>query len=159
MGVLILERDMEYRRQIMENYKKDVEPLFRYLSWLESKKGEKVSSSYAENDVAAHSMAFPVYEGTLLGFVKDVQKTELLDRNYQYIYTRYRIADVKDELRLIESVTIKDTEILTGILSKYINGGMTKGWLWSQAAEEGIFLAILLKFQELFTLYAQPLSN
>ena len=40
MGVLILERDIEYRRQIMENYKKDVEPLFRYLSWLESKKGE-----------------------------------------------------------------------------------------------------------------------
>ena len=66
---------------------------------------------------------------------------------------------MEDELRMIENVTIKNVEILIGILSKYICGGMTKGWLWSQAVEEGIFLAILLKFKELFELWGQPLQN
>lgn len=154
-----MEQDVEYRRQLMEKYKKDVEPLFRYLPWLEEKKGRQVSSSYAENNLAEHSMVFPVYDGTLLGFVKEVQRTTLTDRNYVYVYTRNRIYDVQDELRLIESVTIKNIEILTGILSKYICGGMTKSWLWSQAVEEGIFLAILLKFKELFEMWSQPLSN
>ncbi|MGN0431496.1 MAG: hypothetical protein ACI4EQ_03985 [Lachnospiraceae bacterium] len=154
-----MEHDIEYRRRLMENYKKDVEPLFRYLSWLEDKKGKKVSSSYTGNDLEGHSIVFPVYDGTLMSFVKEVQRTALTDRNYVYIYTRNRIMGVEDELRMIENVTIKNVEILTGILSKYICGGMTKGWLWSQAVEEGIFLAILLKFKELFELWGQPLQN
>ncbi|MBO5167273.1 MAG: hypothetical protein J6B90_11835 [Lachnospiraceae bacterium] len=154
-----MEHDIEYRRKLMDNYKKDVEPLFRYLSWFEEKKGKQVSSSYTGNDLGQHSMVFPVYDGTLMGFVKEVQRTSLTDRNYVYIYTRNRINSVEDELKMIEGVTIKNTEILTGILSKYICGGMTKGWLWSQAVEEGIFLAILLKFKELFEMWSQPLSN
>lgn len=154
-----MEHDIEYRRKLMDNYKKDVEPLFRYLSWFEEKKGKQVSSSYTGNDLGQHSMVFPVYDGTLMGFIKEVQRTSLTDRNYVYIYTRNRINSVEDELKMIEGVTIKSTEILTAVLSKYICGGMTKGWLWSQAVEEGIFLAILLKFKELFEMWSQPLSN
>ena len=65
-GGVILEQSTEYKRSVMENYKKDVEPLFRYLSWLEDKKGESVSTSYADNGVNQHSMAFPVYDSTLV---------------------------------------------------------------------------------------------
>lgn len=152
-------QDMEYKRQLIKRYREDVEPLFRYITWLDSKKGAKVSSAYKDNDLAIHSMPFPVYDGTLLGFVKEVQKTKLLDRNYLYVYARYSLPTPKDELALIDSVTLVNMEILTGILSKYIMGGMTKGWLWSQAVEEGIFLAILLKFKELIDMWDQPVAE
>ncbi len=152
-------QDIEYKRQLIKRYREDVEPLFRYISWLDSKKGAKVSSAYKDNDLAAHSMSFPVYDGTLLGFVKEVQKTKLLDRNYLYVYARHSLPTPKDELALIDSVTLVNMEILTGILSKYIMGGMTKGWLWSQAVEEGIFLAILLKFKELIDMWDQPVAE
>lgn len=154
-----MEQDLEYKRQLIKRYRKDVEPLFRYITWLDTKKGAKVSSAYAENNLSQNSMAFPVYDGTLLGFVKDVQRTELTDRNYVYVYARYRLATPKDERELIHNVSIKNVEVLTGILSKYILGGMTKGWLWSQAVEEGIFLAILLKFKELFDMWDQPVAG
>lgn len=154
-----MEQDIEYRRKLIERYKKDVEPLFRYMDWLEEKQGKNVSSSYTGNDVTQTSMAFPVYDGTLLSFVKEVQRGGLTDRNYVYLYSRYRLQTPQEERRLIESVTIKNTEILTGILSKYILGGMTKGFLWSQAVEEGIFYSILRKFRELFELWDQPAGN
>ena len=150
---------MEYKRQLIKRYRADVEPLFRYISWLDRKKGAKVSTSYKDNDLAVHSMSFPVYDGTLLGFVKDVQKTQLLDRNYLYLYARYQLPTPKAEIELINSVTLLNMEVLTSILSKYIMGGMTKGWMWSQAVEEGIFLAILLKFKELIDMWDQPATE
>ena len=150
-----MEQDLEYRRQLVEKYRKEVDPLLRYISWFEEKRGKNVSSIYSGNDVASHSVAFPVYDSTLMGFVKAVQRTTLTDRNYVYTYSRYRIKDASDELKLIEGVTLKNIEVLTAILSKYICGGMTKGLLWSQATEDGIFLAILLKFKELFDLWDQ----
>lgn len=152
-------QDMEYKRQLIKRYREDVEPLFCYIAWLDSKKGAKVCSAYKDNDLATHSMSFPVYDGTLLGFVKEVQKTKLLDRNYLYVYARYSLPTPKDELALIDTVTLVNMDILTGILSKYIMGGMTKGWLWSQAVEEGIFLAILLKFKELIDTWDQPVAE
>ncbi len=154
-----MEQDLEYTRKLIRGYRKEVEPLFRYLSWLESKQGAKVSSSYTENAVTKHSMAFPVYDGTLLGFVKEVQKSTLTNRNYVYLYSRHKLTGPKEERALIESVTIRNPEVLTDILSKYVLGGMTKGWLWSQAVEEGIFLSILLKFKELFDTWDQPEGN
>jgi hypothetical protein len=150
-----MEQDMEYRRQLVERYKKDVEPLFRYLPWLIEKKGNKVSNQYTNNDLE-HTIAFPVYDSTLLGFVREVQRSSLTDRNYVYVYSRYRVKTAEDEHKLIKGVTIKNIEVLTAVLSKYIIGGMTKGWMWSQAVEDGIFLEVLEKFKELFELWNQP---
>lgn len=138
----------------MEGYRKEVEPLFRYLPWLQEKQGKRVSSNY-ENDKLA-SVSFPVYDSTLLSFVKQVQQTNLTDRNYVYTYYRQGIKTAEDEHRLIAGVTIKNVEVLTAILSNYICGGMRKSWLWPKAVEEGIFLEILLKFKELFTKWDQP---
>lgn len=155
----MLEEDIKYRRRLMAQYKKDVDPLFRYRSWLEEKRGQQVSSTYSGDDLASHSIPVPVYDGTLLGFVKEVQKGSLLDRNYVYVYTRYRMKTPKDERETVAKVTIRNMEVLTGVLSKYVYGGMTKGYLWPQAVEEGIFLAILEKFKELFDLWDQPAGN
>lgn len=148
-----MDSDLDYRRKLVERYKKDVEPLFRYMSWLEEKRGKQVSSSYDGNELSAHSITFPVYDSTLLGFVKQVQRTTLTDRNYVYVYSRLRMNTVENEREAIRRVTLKDMDVLTAVLSKYILGGMTKGWVWSQAVEEGIFLEILIKFKELFDLW------
>lgn len=152
-----MEQDLEYKRKLIERYRIEVEPLFRYLPWLEGKRGQQVSSKY-ESDKLKGSISFPVYDSTLLGFVKEVQRSALTDRNYVYVYSRNGIRSVKDEHKLIAEVTIKNIEALTAVLSNYIIGGMTKGWLWPQAVEEGIFLEILLKFRELFVLWDQPLG-
>lgn len=154
-----MEVDIEYRRKLIAQYKKDVKPLFRYLPWLEEKRGQKVSSTYAGDNLAAHSITIPVYDGTLLGFVKEVQRGSMLDRNYVYVYSRYRMKTPAEEREAIEKVTIRNMEVLTGVLSKYVLGGMTKGTLWPQAVEEGIFLAILEKFKELFILWDNPTGN
>ena len=154
-----MEQDLEYRRKLVSRIRPEVEPLFRYLPWLEAKEGALVSSTYTENDVSKHSMPFPVYDSTLLSFVKIVQNSSLTDKNYVYVYTRHQMKTPEEERNLIENVTVANMEILTGILSKYILGGMTKGWVWSQAVQEGIFLAILRKYQALFELWDQPEVN
>ena len=143
-----MEKDIEYRRTVMEGYKKEIEPLFWYVPWLESKYGKKVSNAFTCENFSERTMTFPVYEGTLLRFVGDVQQTSLLDRNYRYLYTRYRIHTPE-----------ADMEILMGILSRYILEGRTKGMVWPAGVEEGIYLAILRKFQELFRKWCQPLNQ
>ena len=40
MGVCGLEKDIEYRRTVMEGYKNEIEPLFWYIPWLESRYGK-----------------------------------------------------------------------------------------------------------------------
>ena len=159
MGVCGLEKDIEYRRTVMEGYKNEIEPLFWYIPWLESRYGKKVSNSFTCDNFSERTMTFPVYEGTLLRFVSDVQQTSLMDRNYRYLYTRYRIHTPEEERHLIENVTIADMEILTGILSRYILEGRTKGMVWPAGVEEGIYLATLRKFQELFRKWCQPLNQ
>ena len=141
---------IEKKRRFMEQYKGDVEPLLRYLPWLERKRGENVSTFYDGEGLGESSMVFPVYESELLNFVKQARSSGLIDKNYVYVYSRYRITGTKQELALIRGATGKDVEILTAVLSKYVCGGMTKGQLWTQAVEEGIFYEILKKFQELF---------
>ena len=49
--------------------------------------------------------------------------------------------------------------VLAGILSRYILEGRTKGMVWPAGVEEGIYLAILRKFQELFRKWCQPLNQ
>lgn len=140
--------DIEYRRRVVQEYKADVEKLVRYLPWLEAKSGSDVSETYSGSGIGEHSIAFPVYDSTLLGFVKEVQRTNLLDRNYRYIYSRNRIVTQKDELRAISNADITRMDILKGILSKYVMGGMTKGRVWTEAVQNRIFLNVVKKMKE-----------
>ena len=70
------EKDIEYRKKVVQEYKQDVERLIRYLPWLEEKSGSNVSETYTGSGITEHSVAFPVYDSTLLGFVKEVQRTD-----------------------------------------------------------------------------------
>lgn len=149
-----MEKEKLSPQDLVLYYKSDVQKLLRYVPYLHGKKADDVSSLYESEG----AMSFPVYDGTLLSFVKEAQQTVFMDRNYRYIYTRQNIKDHQDELKKIEQATILDMEILNGIMSKYVLGGMTKGTLWSEAVEWGIFYHILTKAQELITFWDEPIK-
>jgi hypothetical protein len=154
---LMGQEDIAYRQQVVAEYKPDVERLIRYLPWLEEKAGQKVSENFGGSGIKEHSIMFPVYDGTLMSFVKEVQRTTLLDRNYVYIYSRNRIRTVEDELRMIDRSGIKDMDILKGILSKYVLGGMTKGNLWTEAVQNRVFLNVIKKMKENIEFWDKPM--
>lgn len=151
-------QETQYRREIVSEYRRQIEPLLKYISWLEEKEGRKASNFYDGEGIKGNSVPVPVYDGTLLSFIKEAQKTSWMDRNYVYVYSHNRIRTVSDEKRLIEKATIKEMNILTGILSKYVMGGMTKARLWSEAVEEGIFLSIILKIKEIIEFWDKPIE-
>ncbi|MCM1262998.1 MAG: hypothetical protein NC313_09785 [Butyrivibrio sp.] len=140
--------EIEYRRRVVGEYRPDVERLTRYLPWLEEKAGRNVSEQFEGSGIGEHSIPFPVYDSTLLGFVKEVQRTKLLDRNYVYVYSRNKIRTVEDELKAIAQADITQMDVLKGILSKYIMGGMTKGRMWTDAVQNRIFLNVVRKMKE-----------
>lgn len=147
---------MEYRQQLIREYKQVVLPLLRYLPWMEQHAGKAASTSYDGNQLSEHSVAFPVYEGTLLNFVREASKSSLMDRNYRYVYTRNRIRNHADERKLIQNATITEWDNLRGILSYYVLGGMTKGNMWSDAVEEEIFYLILRQMKEIIEYWDKP---
>ena len=142
--------DVAYRQHVVNTYKPDVEKLIRYLPWLEEKAGAggSLSETFEGNGIKDHSISFLVYDSTLMSFIKTVQGTKLLDRNYPYIYSRNGIRTVQDELNIISRADIKEMDILKGILSKYVLGGMTKGRMWTEAVSNRIFLNVVRKMKE-----------
>ena len=148
--------DIAYRQKVVNTYKPDVEKLIRYLPWLEEKAGSSVAETFEGSGIKGNSITFPVYDGTLMSFIKDVQRTGLLDRNYPYIYAQHGIRTVKDELNAISHADIKEMNILKGILSKYVLGGMTKARLWTEAVYNRIFLNVIRKMKENVEFWDKP---
>ena len=144
-----MEQNVEYRQQMIEEYRAAAEPLFKYLPWMEKNAGRAVSRNYQGNGLSKSSISFPVYDANLMSFVKEAAASALMDRNYVYVYTRNRIRSHGDEKRLIAGAELKDWEILRGILSKYVLEGRTKATLWGEAMQEGIFLLVLRKMREI----------
>lgn len=151
-----MEQDMEYRRQLAQKYEREAAPLMRYLPWLEQSAGRAASENYSGQGIGESSMSFPVYDGTLMNFVREAGKTSLMDRNYRYIYTRNRINTPEDERKVIAKATLKEWDMLCGILSRYVLGGRTKGILWSQGVQERIFYLVLSKMKEILEYWNKP---
>lgn len=153
-----MEQSTEYRQQLLEEYKQEAMPLLKYLPWLEKNKGQTASTLYQGEEANASALHFPVYDSTLMSFVKEASKSSLMDRNYHYVYTRNRIRTHEDERRLITSAELKDWEILRGILSMYVMGGRTKASLWSEAMQENIFYLVLKQMQKIIEFWDKPLD-
>lgn len=155
---MAVENENLFRQEKIEKYRSIFEKLFRYIPWFEQKLGRKTSHMYEGDDRPSKSMPIAVYDGTLLAFVKEMQATGLMDRNYVYVYSRNNIQTYAGELKLIEETELKDIENIFAIMAKYVLGGMTKGNLWTQAVENGVFFHALLKIKELLEVFDQPLA-
>lgn len=144
-----MEKDMEYRQSLIEGYKREIGPLLRYLPWLKQNAGRAASSNYQRQGIGGNSISFPVYDSTLMGFVKEAAGSALMNRNYPYVYSRNRIRSHEDERRMIDRAELRDWDILCGILSKYVLGGRTKATLWSEAVQENIFWLVLERMRRI----------
>lgn len=153
-----MEQEIEYMQQVMKENKRILMPLLRYLPWLQQSAGREVSTTYSGEGLAAHSVVFPVYDSTLMSFVREAAKSPLMERNYQYVFTRNRIRSHEDERRIIASATWKEWDILRGILSKYVLGGRVKATLWNEAAKEQIFCLVLSKMKEIVEYWDKPID-
>lgn len=137
------------REQIVEEYRDDVVKLIKYLPWLSKKSGKDVSSMYT-GDEEKPLIPIPVFDSTLLAFIKDAEKTKFVDKNYPYVYTRNNIKTHEDEIKLMESAKITDLKIIKAVLSKYVLGGKTKATLWSEGVDSGVFVKALECLNVLF---------
>lgn len=153
-----MEKENLYRKELIDKYRRIMGNMFRYLPWLEERSGEKMVRNYQGSDMPQRSITIPVYDSTLLNFVKEMNATGLMDRNYVYIFSRNRIRTEQDELRMIDKSELKEIENILGIMAKYVLGGMTKGVLWSRAVENGVFYHGLKRIKELLEMWDEPLA-
>lgn len=149
----------EYMRELSGQYKAALTPLLRYLPWFEDHAGKRTGSSYDGSLDGNNTMSFPVYDSTLLSFVKEAGKSSFMNRNYAYIYSRNRIKTPADERKAIKAATIREWDVLCGILSKYVLGGNVKAYLWTQAVQENIFYLILAKMREIVEYWDRRLED
>ena len=146
--------------EVFDKYRSDIEKLIAYLPWLEEKSGKsKVSDIYNGDGLDEHSISFPVYEGTLLRFVKDAENTQFMDRNYVYVISRNRLKSAEEEVEFVKKQTMLKMDNIGGILSKYVMGGRTKARLWSEAVDKGVFLAVVTRLKELYEIGLNGLSE
>ena len=61
-----------------------------------------------------------------------------------------KIKSVDDELRLLRHAHLKDIDLFKGILSSYVMRGQSKGSVWSDAMEQGVFLELMRRMTALF---------
>lgn len=143
------DQDEKLSTRIRNEYMADVELLSKYMHWIETKSGKQVSGYY-DGEEGQNLIQIPVYDSTLLAFVKDARKTKLMDRNYRYTYTRYKIKSVDDELRLLKHAHLRDIDLFKGILSSYVMRGQSKGAVWSEGMQKGVFLELMRRMTALF---------
>ncbi len=137
---------------IVLRYRPQLDKIVPYLNWLKDNASNDVAQSYSNSELK--SMPFPIYDSNLLSFVKAAQNTDLLDRNYVYVYSRNRLNSAKDELLFIHDAQITNMDDLAGILSKYILSGMTKGTVWAEGVRNGVLYNVVKKMDELVKFWA-----
>ncbi len=145
------------RDGVIALYQDDTMKLLRYEGWLQAASGRDASNIYKGEGIEANSMPVPVYDSTLLSFVKEAKATHFMNRNYVYTFSRYSLRSVQDELDMVERCTLMETDVLGDILSKYILKGEVRGAYWTEGVKNGIFLAILLRLKELLEI-KKPLA-
>ncbi len=147
-------QETNMREQVVEEYKDDLTKLLRYLPFLEKRGGKDVQQFY-EGDEQNKVIPVPVYDSTLLAFVKEAKTTKFMNRNYPYIYRRWNLPDPAAERKAMESATLRDIDLFRGIISKYVLGGQTKAVMWTMAVEERIFVTALTKLRSLVFDYSK----
>lgn len=150
-----MEQDKPGIAEVVNNYKEDVVKLCKYLNYLEVKQGEKMYRNYENQETP--TMKFPVYDSTLLSFIKVAQTTKFINKNYVYTLSRKKLKTPEDEIKFIKSAQIMDMQALGDILSKYVLKGMTKGTLWSEGVSSGVFYCLVKQMKELIEFWTVPM--
>lgn len=151
-------QEVSLRERIVTDYRADLERLLKFLPYLDKKSGKDVQSFY-DGDQTFESIPVPVYDSTLLSFVKEVKKTKFYFRNYPYTYRKYHLNTPADERKIMENAVLRDIDIFRSIISKYVIEGQTKSVMWTRAVDERIFVTALDSMHKLFTEYDAQLKG
>ncbi|MBP5564120.1 MAG: hypothetical protein J6X45_00170 [Lachnospiraceae bacterium] len=151
-----LESEKKSTKEIVDEYKDCVTEIAKYLPWLESKKDADMVSQYKPGD-SDGTLAIPVFDPTLLQFIKLLEKSGRMDKNYDYVYKRYRIYSEEDEISLIHRAQITDMGMLFAVLSKYVIRGRTKSEFWKKGVSNGAFCEAVKKMKELIEFWDMPI--
>lgn len=149
--------DVAYMKNKALEYKKELLPLLRYMMYFMERTGEDPTTNYDGKENGNNTLSFPIFDSTLLAFVKEASGTSFMDKNYSYIYSWHRIKNAEDERKLIEKATITEWNVLCGILTNYVQGGMSRAYLWRDGVKENIFYLILSKMKEIVEYWDQPI--
>lgn len=141
------------REEIIICYQDDVRKLIKYIPWLEKVSGGSTSNIYTGDGIDKTSMAVPVYDSTLLSFIKEAKTTVFINRNYVYSFSRYRMKTAEDELRVISACSLQEINVLGDILSKYVLRGDIKGAVWSEGVQNGVYKDLVYKLKELMEIH------
>ena len=147
-------KEAKLKDEIAEEYREDLMKLLRYLPFLEQKGGKDVQEFY-EGDGEHSVIPVPVYDSTLLGFVKEARSTKFMNRNYPYAYRKWKMADPASERAAMEAASLMDIDLFRGVISKYVLEGQRKSWVWTTAVEEKIFVTALVKLRSLIFDYSK----
>lgn len=139
--------------QLVETYKEDVQLLAKFLPYLAQKSGETAMSVYTPDQAIETTMRIPTYDTGLLSFIRQAERTQFINKNYDYVYRRYSIRSDKDEMRMIDRARIQDMEILGAILSRYVIRGRVKGAVWNEGVKNGVYYCLVSKMQELIAFW------
>ncbi len=153
-----MDMDKKATEELVAEYRADIAKMAKYLPWLETKSGKDVSSTYSGDGIAEHSVAIPIYDGTLMAFIKEAKQTGLMNRNYVYTYSRNHLQTVQDEQYFIEKATIRNMREVGDILSRYVLLGMTKSVVWREGVDNRIFLNVITKMKDLIEFWDKPLA-
>ena len=155
IGMEMKEDIKNTKSEIIREYREEVMKLVKYISWLDSKKGQSVVKPY---DGAQGQVCLPlvIYDSVLLSLVKEAKKSKLMVKNYFYDLRRRKIETVQDEWDAIEKAKIEDFHILQSIFSKYITEGMSKAVRWDEGVQHEIFLRVLVKMRDLVEIGFTP---
>lgn len=143
------EEQQKTREQIVEEYAADLERLERYLPWLEKKTAQD-KQKYYEGDGTFTVIPVPVYDSTLLSFIKEARKTKFMNRNYPYVYRRYHLKTSEDEIKAMKKAKITDMDLFGGILSRYVMQGQTKGRIWTEGLTDQVYVTLIRSLNKLF---------
>lgn len=146
-------QEVSLREQVVNEYKDDLKKLVKYLPYLEKKSGDTTSNFY-EGDGEHKVIPVPVYDSTLLAFIKEAKNTKFVTKNYPYTYRKWKMPDPKSERIAMESATIRDIDMIKGVLSRYILEGQSKSSMWTIAVSEKIFLTAMNSLYKLIYEYS-----
>ena len=144
------------REEIVAMYRPDVERLAAFLPWLTDKTSADVMQNFTGENGEV-TLPFPVYGDIYLAFLDTLGSTIFMNPNYRYIYSKYRIQDWHDELKMIGRADIMTMDILGGIFSRYTLGGMTKAYLWTDAMDFQIFYNAVKRAKDIIEFWDVPI--
>ncbi|NHN35404.1 DUF6508 domain-containing protein [Paenibacillus agricola] len=102
-------------------------------------------SSGKRDENGVYTMPYPIYDDRLKEFIQAVYDSDLMMNHYlNYIK---KIGSVSDIVRGINDV--EDMDTLRAFLTYFVRQERFCDGLWAKAAEDKIFLQILLKLREL----------